>query len=257
MATEDRTTDNGRGEHRQDTNVVPFPGDWIGPRDELVPVASDSVRERDAGPPFEPDAFWSENSDAIHDVLKAPAPQPELPARSRRPRVRRPAVRLRPVAVFGSAVALTAVAVALVPALVASLAGQSRPHPSAVARTGSRQVAGATRAAGLVALSRLPRPGAGLVARHRPRLAGARGRAHRAHGRRSRAVASGIFVSDRGAASSGGGGQTGSSWSAPAASGGSQGAGGGSRGTEGGGSVHAARSGPSGPGSFFGPGHLG
>jgi hypothetical protein len=299
VATEDRTTDKGRREPREDTNVVPFPGDWIGPRDELVPVATGpagSVSGEDVVPPLAPDAFWSEHSDAVHDVLKAPAPQPELPVRGRRPRVPyrealasmvawmprpgvpssrphlpplrlpalrlptvcRPAVRLRLVVVFWSAVAVTAVAVVCVPALVSSLAGRSRPHPSAIARAGSRDSGGLARAAGLMAVTRSPRPHAGVgpAVGQRSHRAGVRARARRAHARRSPTVTSGIMVSDRTSRSSAGAGQTGSAPLPPVYSGGGHAAVGGSN--AGGGSRPSPPApGPVGQGAPFGPGQMG
>jgi hypothetical protein len=265
-----------------------------------VPVATGpagSVGGEDVVPPLAPDAFWSEHSDAVHDVVKAPAPQPELPVRRRRPRVpirealasmaawvprpalpsmrpRLPAVRLpavhlpavrpaavrsRPVAMFWSAVAVTAVAVLCVPALVSSLAGGSRPRPSAIARAGSRESGGLAPAAGLMAVTRSPRPrvGVGPVVRPRSHVTGLRARARRGHARRSRTVTPGIFVSDRVSPSSAAGGQTGSASSPPVQSGGSQPAVGGRNAGGGGSSPSPPAPGPVGQGAPFGPGQMG
>lgn len=256
MATEDQTTDDGRGERRQDTNVVPFPGDWIGPREELVPVGPESagsVERAEVAAPFAPEAFWSEHSDAIHDVLKAPAPEAALPAG------RRSSARLRPVALFASAVGVAALAVAFVPALVSSLAGGSRPHPLAAARAQNRKSSATAGGAGLLAVTRSPRPVAGAkpVVPRAPRLAVVRGRVRRAHAHRRHTVTSGIFVSDRTPASSVGGGQTGSASPPPVSSGGSQAGTGGGNAAGGGGSQPPPGSGPVGQGAPFGPGQLG
>jgi hypothetical protein len=301
VATEDGTTDNGRGEHRQDTNVVPFPGDWIGPRDELVPVgrpversgpplgliAGEEQREAtgsasqaggsDVLPPFTPDTFWSEHSDAIHDVLKAPASAPELPARRSRPwqavpgllpatiawvRRRAPSaswprgrsVRQPSMRQVTMLLALTAVAVVFAPVVASRLAGGSRQHPSAVARVGTPAPGETAAASGRRAVSASPYSGAGAapVIRPRPHLAGGRHRARRVHGRRSRTSTSGIFVSDSVPASSGGSGQRGSSAGSPGPSGGGQ-----AHADSGTSNRSSAPAGPIGPGAPFGPGQLG
>ncbi len=89
METEDRKNELGSADGRSDGNVIPFPGDWIGPREELIPIGA-SVPPADAvTPPEEPiggEAFWSGNSDEIQSVLLAP----ERPSRDHRPPVPRP-----------------------------------------------------------------------------------------------------------------------------------------------------------------------
>jgi hypothetical protein len=59
--------------------VVRFPRDWLGPRDELVPLG------QSAPPPtepdlaaFAPDDFWGERAAAIHSVVQAPTDEPPL-----------------------------------------------------------------------------------------------------------------------------------------------------------------------------------
>jgi hypothetical protein len=240
--------------------------------------ATSSADGGDVVAPFTPDTFWSEHSDAIHDVLKAPASAPQPPARRGRPwqavrrlllstvvSVRRralpassprfPSVRRPSVRQVAGLAALTAAAVAFVPAVTSRLAGGSRPHPSAAARVGNPGSGGMAPAAGPPAVSALPRsgPGADLVIRHRPRLAGARVRAHRAHARRGRTTTSGIFVGDKVPASSAGGGQTGNSAGSPPAN-----SGGGQASADNGASGHSSPPpGPVGPGAPFGPGQVG
>lgn len=70
--TEGKGTERGAGMHPDEcardgdrevaSNVVHFPGDWIGPRDELIPVVS-APRAED---------FWSGDSAALHGVLQGP-----------------------------------------------------------------------------------------------------------------------------------------------------------------------------------------
>jgi hypothetical protein len=54
---------------------VRLPRDWLGPRDELVPIGP-PARARPAAPepdvPPTADAFWSEDSAALHDAVQAP-----------------------------------------------------------------------------------------------------------------------------------------------------------------------------------------
>lgn len=91
METDGR--DTNRAGRSSGDNVVPFPRDWIGPLDDLVPFGSAA----DAGPEDEEleqalvaDSFWSASSASLHQVVEAPmdsagveAPalkQPEVPA---------------------------------------------------------------------------------------------------------------------------------------------------------------------------------
>ena len=74
-----------RGERSRDRegakpeeNVVRFPRDWIGPREELVPFGPSAHRDQQADEPdaAEPDRpisaedFWGEHSAALHDTLE-------------------------------------------------------------------------------------------------------------------------------------------------------------------------------------------
>jgi hypothetical protein len=66
-------------------NVVRLPVDWLGPRDELVPLAPappESARSEQATPPSAAD-FWGERAEAVQDVLQGPAPPPVSPGDSR------------------------------------------------------------------------------------------------------------------------------------------------------------------------------
>jgi hypothetical protein len=94
------TTEAGGGEARAQANVVPFPGDWFGPRQELVPIGKrayseseqrhedDELAELAVAAPPRPDAFWGEDSAEIHAVM----PRPDDDER----RGRRAAVAVRP-----------------------------------------------------------------------------------------------------------------------------------------------------------------
>lgn len=70
VETEGRTSDQGGRELGTHSNVVPFPRDWLGPRDELIPFGP-SARDEPRVPPAA-DAFWGEDSGAIHAVLPGP-----------------------------------------------------------------------------------------------------------------------------------------------------------------------------------------
>jgi hypothetical protein len=57
-------------------NVVPFPRDWIGPLDDLVPIgtsAEGGTEDEEIAGAFAADAFWSEGSASLHQVIEAPA----------------------------------------------------------------------------------------------------------------------------------------------------------------------------------------
>ena len=78
---------------RSDGNVVPFPRDWLGPREELVPIGR-PARDRPPDPTGEDDlppaaeAFWSEDSAALHDAVQGPSHSFERlapPASARQP----------------------------------------------------------------------------------------------------------------------------------------------------------------------------
>ena len=85
MKTGDRHSEAAAGGTRSDENVVRFPRDWVGPLDELLPIgplprSPASEPSAEAGLPPSADAFWSEDSAALHDAVTsregAPAPPP-------------------------------------------------------------------------------------------------------------------------------------------------------------------------------------
>lgn len=143
METEDQKSEWGSADGRPDGNVIPFPGDWIGPREELIPIEA-SAPATDAGglteAPLGGDTFWSEKSDEIQSVLLAP----EGPAPERRsPVPRNSRARRTPVLSFRpggrSRVAATAAVVACGAALMLLLvlAERTRLHtPSVTAAVG-------------------------------------------------------------------------------------------------------------------------
>ena len=105
METEGPTTEHGGEEPGTHSNVVPFPRDWLGPREELVPFgagAEYSVKHGAAAPGAE--AFWGGDSGPLQPVL--PEPAAAGGASGARPRTR--AGRL---AVAGLAAAVLAAAV--------------------------------------------------------------------------------------------------------------------------------------------------
>jgi hypothetical protein len=56
-----------------DDNVVKFPRDWLGPREELVPFGpSAGTAPPDDELPRSADDFWGEQSSAVHDAVRAP-----------------------------------------------------------------------------------------------------------------------------------------------------------------------------------------
>ncbi len=60
-------------------NVVPFPRDWIGPTEDLVPIGSPAAGTvsdaQELGRALEPD-FWGESSASLHEAIEAP-PDPD------------------------------------------------------------------------------------------------------------------------------------------------------------------------------------
>lgn len=79
-------SDDGTGaRHAANPNVVPFPRDWIGPLEELVPIHLDDPD--DDGP--DASSFWDGDSTAVHEVVGAQPPrggswEPQLDAREAR-----------------------------------------------------------------------------------------------------------------------------------------------------------------------------
>lgn len=80
--TEGRQPRDDGSEGLSDANVVRFPRDWFGPREELIPFGSSAETPNgdDAGPaglPPTADDFWGESSSSIQNALRAPAPDPD------------------------------------------------------------------------------------------------------------------------------------------------------------------------------------
>ena len=74
METEGPKTEHGGEEPGTINNVVPFPRDWLGPREELIPFGNSTGSEAGssvAGPGAE--AFWAGECDPLHAVVAAPA----------------------------------------------------------------------------------------------------------------------------------------------------------------------------------------
>jgi hypothetical protein len=90
--TDDLHTDGGGKEELLDDNVVLFPRDWLGPRDELIPIGRPPERSAngqadDGAPaPTDPaptaDDFWSEGSAALQSALRAPEDFAAIEARA-------------------------------------------------------------------------------------------------------------------------------------------------------------------------------
>jgi hypothetical protein len=86
VETEGPHSDTGTRKGSPDGNVVPFPRDWLGPREELVPFGGperigDGEPPDASGPVTPPTAadFWSEEAVAVHDAFQAPASSVDLP----------------------------------------------------------------------------------------------------------------------------------------------------------------------------------
>ena len=119
---------------------MPFPRDWLGPRDELVPFGRDAAEKPDADadaqaadvheisltPPPGPDAFWGEDSAEIHAVLQGPdvGPRDEAPTPGTR---RGPS---RAVALIAAGVVALVAAGAVV---IVGLVGKSSPPHEVIA----------------------------------------------------------------------------------------------------------------------------
>jgi hypothetical protein len=74
-----RKTKQGDGDQRTTENVVRLPRDWLGPREELVPIGSHarSAETPDDAPPESLPAtaasFWDEDSGSLQSPMQAPA----------------------------------------------------------------------------------------------------------------------------------------------------------------------------------------
>lgn len=78
----DRSETQLEGGHGND-NVVPFPRDWIGPAEDLVPLGSppdealgeEPGSDEELGRTLGADAFWGECSASLHEAIEAPQEQ--------------------------------------------------------------------------------------------------------------------------------------------------------------------------------------
>ncbi|HET6868655.1 MAG TPA: hypothetical protein VFH80_22270 [Solirubrobacteraceae bacterium] len=94
--------------------VVRLPRDWLGPREELVPLGESAAppAEPDLAE-FAPDDFWGERAAAIHSVVQAPEPEPPLAPLATEPRKRRLGRRRLAAAAFTGIAAAAALALLL------------------------------------------------------------------------------------------------------------------------------------------------
>jgi len=160
VETEGPKTEHGGEEPGTTSNVVPFPRDWLGPREELIPFGSSAgYRVDQAATAPGAEAFWGGDSGPMHAVL----PEPVAAVGVAGERFRTPARRL---AVGGLA------AVVLAAAVVGRLAG--------VPTTASPSVGTDVAAAGFVDLALL-RGAVGPPAIEAPKPAVHRVPAGRAH----------------------------------------------------------------------------
>jgi hypothetical protein len=96
---------------------VRFPGDWVGPLEELVPFGPSADRAE----PAQPD-FWGEDSAALQDAVEVPEPVAPSVPKIVRPRRRQRVVVLAAVGVAAISIVFAAVVGALG-------SGGSRPQP--------------------------------------------------------------------------------------------------------------------------------
>jgi hypothetical protein len=86
VETERPKTDHGGEQPGTTNNVVPFPRDWLGPREELVPFGNGAACEAEPGPAGPgAEAFWGGECDPWHAVLAAPAASAPIAGRRLQP----------------------------------------------------------------------------------------------------------------------------------------------------------------------------
>jgi hypothetical protein len=245
VETEGRNREQGGQEPGTNNNVVPFPRDWLGPREELIPFGSSAgygVEHGAAAPGAE--AFCGGDSGPLHAVVPAPAPTALVAG----PRFRQ---RVGQLAVGGLVAAVLAAAV--IGRVVGVPAGASGPAVgSDVAAAGFVDLAMLRGAVGAPAIES-SKPGVQHAVARRPRSI--------AHVRRHPAAAARTSgTNSTGAASSATtvAATSGASTSQPVSSSTSSRAATSSAPTHSSVSSHTAnvRPGPVGPGAPFGPGQL-
>jgi len=73
------SSETGEGQQTTtDSNVVPLPRDWLGPRDELVPIGPPEPEEPPGSAPTAAD-FWSEGSANVQTAWRGPDLEPAPP----------------------------------------------------------------------------------------------------------------------------------------------------------------------------------
>jgi hypothetical protein len=65
-------SDQARPPRTENGNVVRLPRDWLGPRDELVPLGDVGSTDRTADVPPTAESFWSEDSAALQSAWQPP-----------------------------------------------------------------------------------------------------------------------------------------------------------------------------------------
>ena len=119
METEGPTTEHGGEQPGTNNNVVPFPRDWLGPREELIPFGNSTglgAESSVAGPGAE--AFWAGECDPLHAVVAAPAASAPIAGRRLQPLAGRLAI---------GALVVTVLAMAVLGRIVGVPAGGSGP----------------------------------------------------------------------------------------------------------------------------------
>jgi hypothetical protein len=114
---DDRQTADGNGEDVLNDNVVRLPRDWLGPRDELIPIGPSANGQTGGsddrfGLPATASDFWGEDSSSLQSVLAGSTSRPPLP------RVRVPtafSLQSRSIAVVVAAAAVVAAFALLAP----------------------------------------------------------------------------------------------------------------------------------------------
>jgi hypothetical protein len=119
VETEGPKTEHGGQEPGTINNVVPFPRDWLGPREELIPFGNSTgsgAESSVAGPGAE--AFWAGECDPLHAVVAAPAASAPIAGRRLQPLAGRLAI---------GALVVTVLAMAVLGRIVGVPAGGSGP----------------------------------------------------------------------------------------------------------------------------------
>jgi hypothetical protein len=203
-------TTEGEGQARTTENVVRLPRDWLGPREELVPIGSraDALdrADKDTASPLPPAAssFWGEDSGSVQAAMQAPAGEwptiPREPAAARRRRAPRFSARWLPTAPVagrwgrvGLALGLIATCVIAVLAVIGLSEGPSSPADQRSAAIGTSPAASTPRGVHAVRSQALApevteiraEPRSRHVAHVRHRVAPPHGRSH---GRRASAT---------------------------------------------------------------------